>query len=262
MRVGFYHLHVQNVSRRGGRSVVAAAAYRAGETLFNEREERLSRFAGRARVVLHSEIMLPVGASAWMADRATLWNAVEALEKRRDARLAKEIEYALPKELELSQWREIAREMADAYTSQGLVADVAIHDDGTATNPHVHMLLTTRAVSAAGFAAKKRRQDDEKAFVTEARVRWRVIANKALGKAGAGVEIDERSNAARGIDRAPTRHRGPDPVERAIKRAMARGEGRGMERMDRWQRAAYFETLSAHERGGLFRDIPEAPWPP
>jgi len=97
--VTIFHLHVKNISRADGRSIVAAAAYRAGEALSNEREERVSNFAGR-RSVLHSEIITPDDAPEFMRDRSQLWNAVEATERRKDARLAKEIEFALPRELE------------------------------------------------------------------------------------------------------------------------------------------------------------------
>ncbi|HEY0329891.1 MAG TPA: MobQ family relaxase [Rhodopseudomonas sp.] len=214
--MAIYHLHVKNISRRDGRSAVAAAAYRAGETLPNDAEEKDSAFGGK-RDVVFTEIRLPPGAPAWMSDRAKLWNAVEAAEKRKDARLAKEIEFALPVELPRRAWEEVARSMADVYVTRGHVVDIAIHDDGTLRNPHVHLMLTTRAVGADGFKLKMR-EADGLAFVTEARQAWAVIANDALGKAGAGVEIDARSHAARGIDQLPTVHRGPDPAERRARR--------------------------------------------
>ncbi|WP_246659686.1 MobA/MobL family protein [Methylosinus sporium] len=217
--VAIYHLHVKNISRGDGRSAVAAAAYRAGETLPNELEERDSAFGGR-RDVLHTEIRLPAGAPAWMADRARLWNAVEAAEKRKDSRLAKEIEFALPRELPRDLWLAVAREMGDAYTSRGYVVDIAIHADKLAENPHVHMMLSTRAITVDGFGGKLREADGLK-FVTEARALWARIANTALGKIGAGVEIDARSYAARGVTQEPSTHRGPDRAERRARRERA-----------------------------------------
>lgn len=214
--VAIYHLHVKNISRRDGRSAVAAAAYRAGETLPNEAEEKDSAFGGR-RDVVFTEIRLPAEAPAWMADRGKLWNAVEAAEKRKDARLAKEIEFSLPRELDRAIWIEVARQMADIYVTQGHIVDIAIHEDGRGNNPHAHLMLTTRAVGADGFKLKLRDADGV-AFVREARETWAKIANAALGKAGAGVEIDARSNAARGIDTRPTRHQGPDPAARRARR--------------------------------------------
>nr|WP_234886593.1 MobA/MobL family protein [Sinorhizobium saheli] len=215
-------MHVKNISRREGRSIVAAAAYRAGETLPNEAEERLSAFGGR-RDVVGSEIRLPADAPSWMADRARLWNAVEAAEKRKDARLAKELEFSLPRELSKAMWWLVAKAMADAYTSQGFVADVAIHDDGTQHNPHVHILLTTRVVKAEGFGPKIRSADGLQ-FVTEARALWAQVANKALGDAGIAVTIDSRSHAERNLEQTPGRHRGPDREERRARRALAQEE--------------------------------------
>lgn len=217
--MAIFHLHVKNISRGDGRSVVAAAAYRAGETLPNEAEEGLSAFGGR-RDVVFTEIRLPMAAPEWMEGRAQLWNAVEAAEKRKDARLAKEIEFALPRELSLAEWVAVARDMADAYTSRGHVVDLAIHSDATRENPHVHLLLTTRAVSADGFGGKMR-EADGRAFVNEARLLWEKIANGVLGSKGGGARIDARSLAARGLDQKPTVHRGPDRIERQERRERA-----------------------------------------
>lgn len=214
--MAIYHLHVKNISRGDGRSAVAAAAYRAGETLWNEAEEKETAFGGK-RDVLFTEIRVPPGAPDWMADRTKLWNRVEAAEKRKDSRLAKEIEYALPQELNQAEWIVAARAMADAYVAKGHVVDVAIHDDPTARNPHVHMMLTTRVIVADGFGLKIRAADDL-AFVAEARQAWETIANETLGKAGADAQIDARSYADRGIDKTPTTHRGPDPAARRERR--------------------------------------------
>lgn len=210
--MAIFHLHVKNISRGEGRSVVAAAAYRAGETLPNEAEERLSAFGGR-RDVLCSEIRLPNVAPAWAGDRARLWNAVEAVERRKDARLAKEIEVALPREIPLAGWLSLARAMADIYTRQGFVVDLAIHDDGTARNPHAHFLLTTRVLSAEGFGGKIREADGLK-FVTEARAKWAALVNDALAGAGVGGSVDPRSHRAAGIETRPGEHRGPNRAER------------------------------------------------
>lgn len=214
--MAIYHLHVKNISRRDGRSAVAAAAYRAGEILANDAEEKDSAFGGR-RDVVFTEIRFPDSAPGWTADRAKLWNAVEAAEKRKDARLAKEIEFALPRELDRAGWIDVVRRMADRYVTLGHIVDVAIHEDGRGNNPHAHLMLTTRAVGADGFRLKLRDADGV-AFVGEARDAWAVIANEALGKAGADVQIDARSHAARGIESKPTVHRGPNPAERRARR--------------------------------------------
>ncbi|MGP4804225.1 MobQ family relaxase [Agrobacterium cavarae] len=218
--MAIYHLNVKNISRGDGRSVVAAAAYRAGEVLPNDAEEKLSDFGGR-RDVIASGIRLPNGAPEWMADRTRLWNAVELAERRHDARLAKEIEFALPRELPRSAWLPVAQIMADAYTAQGFIADFAIHDDGTQHNPHVHILLTTRVVTPEGFGPKIRSADGRQ-FITEARATWERIANDALKAAGVAAAIDSRSYAKRKLDRTPGQHRGPDKEERRARRQRQR----------------------------------------
>lgn len=226
--MAIYHLNVKNISRGDGRSIVTAAAYRAGAVLPNEAEERLSDFGGR-RDVVASGICLPAGAPDWMADRTQLWNAVEVAEKRKDARLAKEVEFALPRELPRAVWIAVARAMADAYASQGFVADFAIHDDGTQHNPHVHILLTTRVVSAEGFGPKIRSADGRQ-FVSDARALWERIANDALRAAGVAGAIDSRSYAKRKLDREPGQHRGPNPEERRARRQRQREREQTMQR--------------------------------
>jgi len=217
--MAIYHLHVKNISRGEGRSAVAAAAYRAGQTLPNDAEEKASAFGGR-RGVIHTEIRIPSGAPDWMQDRAALWNRAEAAEHRKDARLAKEIEFALPRELPRQGWIAAARAMADHYVGQGLAVDLAIHEDGTGHNPHVHMMLTTRVAGPGGFG-EKLRSADVVAFVREARALWERIANAALAGAGAGSAIDRRSHHAAGLPGKPSSHRGPDAAERRRRRQEA-----------------------------------------
>jgi hypothetical protein len=250
-----YHLHVKNIGRRNKRSAVAAAAYRAGEVLPNDAEEKESAFGGR-RDVVFTEIRCPEGAPAWMADRAKLWNAVEAAEKRKDSRLAKEIEFSLPRQLPASVWVEVARQMADVYVSKGHVVDLAIHEDGSNHNPHCHLMLATRAVGPEGFGGKLREADGV-AFVNEARSTWEAIANVALGKVGSEVQIDARSHAARGIDRPPTTHRGPDRAERLAKRIVRSRP------MDHDTLEARRELLAEPTAREMFPQLSARPdWPP
>lgn len=256
--MAIYHLHVDNISRGDGRSAVAAAAYRAGETLPNDAEEKLSKFGGR-RDVRFTEIRLPDGAPEWAGDRAILWNAVERAEKRIDARLAKEIELALPREMALVDWLAPLRAFADVYTARGHCVDLAIHDDGEWLNPHVHMMLTLRPFAGEAFAPKKLREADNLAFVTEARAMWWKIANEALGKAGAGVEIDARSYAARGVDKEPGQHKGPDRAQRRARRDK-REKPRAMMHDTLEARRELLADAKALERYPLLRARPD--WPP
>ena len=142
-------------------SAVAAAAYRAGDKLFDARQDRVYDYSPRSRVVT-SFILAPPQASAWMAERETLWNACEAIERRKDSCVARELEVALPRELSLdASIALVTGFVREQLTPRGVVADVAIHQgparDG-GTNPHAHILFTPRPVlkDGSGFGKKDR----------------------------------------------------------------------------------------------------------
>ena len=116
------------ISRASGRSAVASAAYRAGESLTNERDGLTHDFT-RRQGVEHCEIVVAQGAGAeWALDRSALWNAAEESENRKDARVAREFEIALPHELNAEQRLELTREFAQGLADRhGTAVDFAIH---------------------------------------------------------------------------------------------------------------------------------------
>ncbi len=250
--MAIYHLRLKVHSRALGRaprpggatcrSVVAAAAYRSGDRLHDARQGKWFEFDKPD--VIHTEIMSPVNreVAPWVFDRQTLWNRVEASEKRSDAQLAREIEITLPRELSKDQQIDLVRSFVhDQFVSQGMVADFAIHcpkaADGLA-QPHAHIMLTLRRLdphSPTGFAAKKKRdwneREDIARMVAEARKRfndtglpedkdvleaaealrnvniwraqWAGYANRALEAAGTAARIDHRTLEKQGIFRLP-----------------------------------------------------------
>lgn len=220
--MAIYHLHVKNISRSNGRSAVAAAAYRSGQRLWNVREERWSDFTNKPAVI-HCEIFAPPGAPDWVFRREDLWNTAEAAEKRKDARLAKEVEFALPVELPRAGQMSLARQFADRFIALGLVVDLAVHDQGEG-NPHVHMMLTTRMIDGQGFG-KKFRNLDSRRFLVDVRSWWAALANAAFGAAGLDARIDHRTLEAQGIEREPETHRGPPSRKARRERARRRGSG-------------------------------------
>jgi len=224
--MAIYHLHVSIISRKTGRSAVAAAAYRAaeklhdnrysnavnaaayrsGENLQNERDGITHNYTFK-RGVVHTEIMLPQDTPKEYANRATLWNSVEQAEKRKDAQTARDIDIALPIELNLAENIELMREYIKAnFVDYGMIADFAIHDkqDG---NPHAHVLLTTREVSQDGFGNKNRDWNKPEKLV-QWRKSWADICNEHLRAKGITECIDHRTLKAQGIDREPTIHIG------------------------------------------------------
>jgi hypothetical protein len=179
--MAIFHLSVKVISRSSGRSAVAAAAYRGAERLHDDRLDRDHDFTNKDGVV-HSEVMLPEGAPEEFADREKLWNAVEAAEKRKDAQLAREVEFAIPRELTREQGIELAREFAEAeFVEKGMIADLNVHWDIGADGqpkPHAHVMLTMREVGKDGFGAKVR--DWNKAELVEQwRERWADHVNSA-----------------------------------------------------------------------------------
>lgn len=191
-----YHLSAKVISRSAGRSAVAAAAYRSGERLTAERDG-LTHDYSRRHGVEHTEIMAPDSAPEWMRDRGPLWNAVEAVEKRKDAQLAREIEISLPRELTPDQRVELVRGFVrDAFVSRGMVADVAIHcptaSDGR-EQPHAHVMLTTRElIPQQGFGGKNRDWNRAEALGGW-RETWAEHQNRALERAGHDQRVDHRS---------------------------------------------------------------------
>lgn len=204
--------------RAGTRGGAAALAYRAGVKLRCPVTGRTFDYSKKAMIdaegfgILHTETMLPEGAPEWMADRQLLINAIEAKEKRSDAQLMREVEISLPRELTFEQQRDLIREYVQAmFVSRGMIADVSIHDERASDggrNPHAHVLLTMRSVSAEGFGNKNRSWNPT-SLTTEWRNAWADMANEALAKYGHERRLDARSHRAREIDLEPDSYVGP-----------------------------------------------------
>lgn len=216
--MAIYHLSAKVIKRSAGRSSVAAAAYRAGERLVDERTGLVHDYSRRSRrAEMECFIEAPEGAPSWARNREELWNRVEAAERRRDSQVAREVEVALPKELSREGQRElVAGYVRESFVSRGMLADVAIHW-GDPNNPHAHVLLTTREVGPEGFGGKAREWNGRE-LLGEWREGWERHANRELERAGYLERVDHRSYAERGIEREPTRHEGP-----AVREMEARG---------------------------------------
>src|SRR5579862_1636837 len=133
--MAIFHLSAKIVSRARGQSVVASAAYRAGTALEDDRYGLTHDYSYKVGVE-HSEILAPPGAPAWVFDRETLWNQVEAHEARKDAQLAREIELGLPFELTHEENVALLRHyLKNEFISKGMIADFNIHEDDP-NNPH------------------------------------------------------------------------------------------------------------------------------
>lgn len=230
-----YHFAVQIVKRSAGRSVIAMAAYRAGERLHDSRRNLTEDYSNR-RGVVHREILAPEGSAAWLTDREALWNAVEHAEKRVDAQLAREINLALPHELTREQRLALLRGFVmEQCIARGMVADIAIHEPvpGKRDNPlnhHAHILLTLRQATPEGLRRVKTREWNSDGLLTLWRAAWAEHQNRALARHGHEVSVDHRSLAAqlqeareKGdqqraflLDREPEVHVGPLARQAAV----------------------------------------------
>ena len=219
--MAIFHLHADVISRGDGHSAVAAAAYRAGERIVEMRTGEVHDYSRRFGVD-HCEIIAPRGAPEWCKKRARLWNRAEDAERRADSQIARQIELALPREISFKHRRRLVRRyVRKQFTSRGMVADVAYHDqDGE--NPHVHVLLTMRRLAGSAFSAKKERGWNKRECVGEWRSRWAHDVNAFLRRAGCQNRVDHRTldaqradalaagddELAAKLDRAPGRHYG------------------------------------------------------
>lgn len=234
-RVAIYHCSIKIISRGKGKSAVAAAAYRAGEKITNEFDGEIHDYTRKGGVV-HTEILLPDHVPAAFSDRAVLWNAVEKIEKAKNAQLAREIELALPRELTREQGISLVREYVKRhFVAAGMCADVCLHDTGGG-NPHAHIMLTMRPFDECGaWGAKQKKEyildrDGNKIYdpkkrqykcksvpatdwndqtkAEEWRAAWAQFCNQALEQNGHAERVDHRSYVRQGIDQIPTVHLG------------------------------------------------------
>ena len=231
------HLNIRIVQRSKGNSAVAGAAYQAGDKLFSEYDQKHKDHRRKQHEVVYTEIMLPTNAPPEYADRATLWNSAEEVEKQWNSQLARRFVVALPREMPLEMCPQMMQEYCNEhFVSKGMCCDFAIHDpDPPGHNPHCHIMLTMRAIDENGkWMPKSRKVYDldengeriklpsgrwkshkedtvdwnEQYHAEEWRHGWEVIQNKYLELAGSAERVDMRSYERQGLDIIPTVHMG------------------------------------------------------
>ena len=249
--MALYHFHVGQVKRSAGQSVIESAAYRAGERLYSERYGEYSDYTRKGGVV-YTEILLPSHAPREYADRQTLWNAVEAAERGKNAQLAYSFDIALQNEFALEENIALARRfLLDNFVSRGMIADFAVHRPdkaGGIENPHFHVLCPIRPMNPDGsWGAKQQRvyREDGKfdavpttdwgkpETLEDWRKAWAELCNTKFKDKGLGCRIDHRSYEKQGIDQAPTVHEGV-----AVRQMEAKGIATDKGERNRWIRSA------------------------
>ncbi|MBB71511.1 MAG: Ti-type conjugative transfer relaxase TraA [Legionellales bacterium] len=198
MAIAFARMTIH--TRTKGHSAVAGSAYRSGKVLVDERTGETHDYENRDDVVFET-VLLPEGADPKFQHRETLWNTVEAMEKRKDAQVAKDLVLALPRELDGDQQILLAKLFANEnFVKNGLPVDLAIHDHGDG-NPHAHLYLTTRRLLGSeldkykardlnpGFASGK-----GKSFINEQDYwgqKWRDCQNAFFQEFDIDLAVDE-----------------------------------------------------------------------
>ena len=212
--MAIYHITAKTVSRG---TASAKARY--------EYIEREGRYASDKNEVSHSQSgNMPEWARQ---DAKKYWDSADTFE-RGNGRLFKQIEFALPRELNADQQRELAQEFVSRITTTNdgpLPYSYAIHKGHDKENPHCHLMISERANDghsrspetwfkrANGKApekggAKKSEELKPKEWLQDTRQGWSLEANRALERAGHSARIDHRTLQAQGIDREATTHRG------------------------------------------------------
>lgn len=153
--MSIYHCSIKNISRSSGRSAVACAAYRSGEEL-EDLETGITHDYRKKTGIAFAEIFLCKNAPESFQNREELWNEVEKIEKAADARLAREIEVAIPRELSLEEMKNLVAGYAKMLTEEGMCVDAAIHLK--IWNPHAHLMCTTRKIKADGTWDQKEKK--------------------------------------------------------------------------------------------------------
>lgn len=231
------HFEMKIVQRSMGQSAVAAAAYQSGEKLFSEYDQATKHYAEKEGIVF-SEILLPSNAPPEYADRNTLWNAVEKIEKQWNSQLAREFRIAIPREIPKEQYDDLVRDYCrELFVSKGMCVDYAIHDPYPPShNPHAHILLTMRAMDEDGkWLPKSRKVYDldkngerirlpsgywkshkentvdwsEQSNAEVWRQGWADWQNRYLERNNRPERVDLRSYERQGINKIPTVHMGP-----------------------------------------------------
>jgi MobA/MobL family len=231
------HVSVQVISRSEGRTATGAAAYRSATAITNTITKTVYNYSHKTGVD-HSEILtpkMPTVDKSWLMDRTQLWNEVEKKEKRHDAQLAREVNVAIPVELDRQDQIDLVREYVQtSYVDRGMVADINWHDLHS-NNPHAHIMLTMRDLVVSNgqieFGNKNRDWNNRNLLIDQRR-EWAEITNRYLENAGHEVKIDHRSLVEQGItDRLPQIHLGAN-VAAMRERGIATDRGNEYDRIN------------------------------
>ncbi|WP_263063518.1 MobQ family relaxase [Dickeya dadantii] len=190
--MAIFHLEFKIVKRSEGMSSCRKAAYHARCRITDDRTGNTYDFSHRSDL-FHHQILAPISAPAHIIENSTvLWNEVERVERQKDGQTARYFDVAIPCELNNEDKIKLVVEYCQKnFVDKGMIADIDFHDlDGQ--NPHAHVMLTLKPITADGFGKKERSWNDKKNVILW-REAWSTLANRYLEASGVSERIDHRS---------------------------------------------------------------------
>lgn len=243
--MAIFHLDFKIVKRSEGMTSVAKAAYHARTRITDDRIGQVFDFSHRTD--LHGHIILaPVSAPAHIVESSSvLWNEVERVERQQNGQTARYFDVAIPVELNNDDKKKLVAEYCQKnFVDKGMIADIVFHDlDGK--NPHAHVMLTLKTITAAGFGKKDRSWNDKK-MVVQWRESWATMSNSYLETAGSEERIDHRSLRTQCADALTQAEEAFSAEEKAFWLAKATKTNRPA--MQRIHRAKWNDTKSQEQR--------------
>lgn len=253
-----YHLEVSTISRHNPphktatRSVARAFSYICGETVHDKYSGKTYRYH-RTDLVGY-EIYLPGYKLEGSGNLQRLCDEINKAEKRKDARTGRQFIGSLPNELPPREWTRIVEEFIEEnFTAKNLCAVAAIHrgklSSKQLSNPHVHIIVSTRTVGLDGFNPKKDREHDKRSYIEVWRRAWAEVQNRACERCHVKKRVSHESLRVQGVERKPTRHVSYVDLQRGERqrRIQAKELARELARLER-NRELSREKTKTHSR--------------
>ncbi|EKR4495460.1 MobA/MobL family protein [Salmonella enterica] len=243
--MAIFHLDFKIVKRSEGMTSVAKAAYHARTRITDDRIGETYDFSHRTD--LHGHIILsPVSAPSHIVESSSaLWNEVERVERQNNGQTARYFDVAIPVELSNDDKKKLVAEYCQKnFVDEGMIADIAFHDLDS-KNPHAHVMLTLKTITATGFGKKDRSWNDKK-MMLQWRESWATMSNSYLETAGREERIDHRSLRTQCADALAQAEEAFSAEEKAFWLAKATETNRPA--MQRVHRAKWNNTESQEQR--------------
>jgi len=279
-----FHFSAKPIARSAGHSASAAAAYRGGMQLKDDRTGMTYDFTKKSGVINRAApVFLPGGSRANCRE---FWNEVEKHHKRGDAVVAREVEASLPSSLPAETRQELAYQLAqDLADEYGVGAHPSLHEPRRITeedlrrkpdqyweidphtgkvhngNWHVHIILSACSSDSTGKLGRKVESLDpiscQRSGILNLaetwREKWADMQNAALKQHNCPERVDHRSLKDQGVNRAPTKHLGPTAaaIERkspGVSEVMQRIEAENVENLLANKRQIEAEEMAAVEK--------------